>query len=112
MVIWFLRGLRQGIATTRYPKVVDPIAKTFPTPPAFRALLLTEVIADTLTRTCRSGALRHEGSTLIMDIGRCTACGECQRAAPEVVYQSGVFELSTNDRNNLVKTIPITGAAP
>ena len=112
MVIWFLLGLRQGIATTRYPKVVDPIAKTFPSPPAFRAHLLTEVIADTLTETCQSGALRHEGSTLIMDIGRCTACGECERAAPAVVYQSGVFELSTSDRNKLVKTIPITGTVP
>ena len=107
MPLWFVRGLRRGIVTTRYPARPDPSAASLPTPPAFRARLLDADIADRLTRVCPSRALRREDDTLIFDVGACTACGRCWEAAPEAVTASGEFELAVTERADLVKRIPL-----
>jgi hypothetical protein len=107
MPLWFARGLRRGIVTTRYPARPDPSAASLPTPPAFRARLLDADIADRLTRVCPSRALRREDDTLIFDVGACTACGRCREAAPEAVTASGEFELAATTRADLVKRIPL-----
>ena len=36
MTLWFIRGLRRGVVTTRYPARPDASAASLPTPPAFR----------------------------------------------------------------------------
>ena len=41
MPLWFLRGLRRGVVTTRYPDRPDPSATDLPTPPAVRLEALT-----------------------------------------------------------------------
>ena len=41
MPLWFARGLRRGIVTTRYPARPDDSAASLPTPPAFRPAALT-----------------------------------------------------------------------
>jgi hypothetical protein len=107
MPLWFARGLRRGIVTTRYPTRPDPSAADLPTPPAFRAQLLDADIADRLTRVCPSRALRREDDTLIFDVGACTVCGRCRVAAPEAVTASGEFELAATERAGLVKRIPL-----
>jgi ferredoxin len=107
MPLWFARGLRRGIVTTRYPARPDPSAADLPRPPAFRAQLLNADIADRLIRVCPSRALRREDDTLIFDVGACTACGRCREAAPETVTASGEFELAATERADLVKRIPL-----
>jgi ferredoxin len=107
MPLWFARGLRRGIVTTRYPARPEPSAADLPTPPAFRAQLLDADLADRLTRVCPSQALRREDDTLIFDAGACTACGRCREAAPEAVIASGEFELAVTARADLVKRIPL-----
>jgi len=109
MALWFIRGLARGRVTTRYPAVRDPWANALPTPPAIVASLLTFEVAQRLVKCCPSRALVLEGRTLVLDVGACTACGECQRVAPEVVKPSGAFELATRSAANLVKRIPIQG---
>jgi hypothetical protein len=107
MPLWFVRGLRRGIVTTRYPAGPDRCAADLPTPPAFRAHLLDAELADRLSRVCPSQALRREDDTLIFDVGACTACGRCRAAAPEAVTASGEFELAATARADLVKRIPL-----
>ena len=107
MPFWFVRGLRRGVVTTRYPARPEPSAADLPTPPVFRAQRLDADLADRLCEVCPSRALRREGGVLIFDVGACTACGRCREAAPEAVTASGEFELATTVRAHLVKRIPL-----
>lgn len=109
MALWFLRGLRRGIVTTRYPARTDAWTATLPTPPAFRPHLLTEATADRLVALCPSRALERAGATLTLDLGACTACGRCLAEAGPAATPSGEFELATTARECLVKHIPIGG---
>jgi len=109
MPLWFARGLRRGVVTTRYPARPDGSAASLPTPPAFRPGRLTRQTADRMIAACPGPALRRRDDTLIFDVGACTACGQCARVAPDAVTPSGEFELASTDRAALVKTIPILG---
>jgi formate hydrogenlyase subunit 6/NADH:ubiquinone oxidoreductase subunit I len=112
MTLWFIRGLRRGVVTTRYPARPDPSARFLPTPPAFRPRALTRETAGRLAAACPGGALRVDDRTLVYDVGRCTACGRCAAEAPHAVAaSSGAFELATTDRSVLIKRIPLHGEA-
>jgi hypothetical protein len=108
---WFLRGLRRGVVTTRYPARPDPSAADLPSPPAFRPDSLTRELADRLVLVCPSKALSRSGHALVLDVGACTACGRCMAAAPGAAAASGEFELATADRAHLVKRVPLLGEA-
>jgi ferredoxin len=107
MTLWFIRGLRRGVVTTRYPARPDASTASLPTPPSFRPEALTGQRADRLASLCPSRALRWEGSVLVYDVGRCTACGRCAAEAPDAVIRGGAFELATTDRPALIKEIPV-----
>lgn len=111
MPLWFVRGLRRGVVTTRYPARPDPSASGLPTPPAFWPDALTREVADGLVAICPSHALGRDGDTLVFDVGGCTACGQCQRQAPDAARSSGAFELAATARSTLVKRIPLAGEA-
>jgi hypothetical protein len=111
MTLWFIRGIRRGVVTTRYPAKPDTSARYLPTPPAFRPRQLTGQVADRLVAACPSSALRREDGVLIYDVGACTASGRCAAEAPHAVTASGAFELATTDRSVLIKRIPLRGEA-
>jgi NAD-dependent dihydropyrimidine dehydrogenase PreA subunit len=111
MAVWFLRGLRRGVVTTRYPKAVEDWAASLPTPPAFRPELLTPELVDRLIGVCPAAALRRDEEALVVDLGACTACGLCIRAGGAAVTPSGVWELAALKRTTLVVRIPISGTA-
>jgi formate hydrogenlyase subunit 6/NADH:ubiquinone oxidoreductase subunit I len=104
---WFIRGLRRGVVTTRYPARPEPSARDLPRPPAFRPAVLTRRAADALVQICPSRALARSEDTLVFDVGACTACGWCREHSPEAVASSGEFELATPTRRALVKRIPL-----
>jgi formate hydrogenlyase subunit 6/NADH:ubiquinone oxidoreductase subunit I len=108
-MLWFLRGIRKGVVTSRYPAERDPSAAALPSPPVFRGDLLTTELADRLAAAC-PGALTRDGSELVLDLGTCTGCGVCREIGGDAVAPSGEFELATRHRNALVKRIQI-GAA-
>ena len=110
MALWFLRGLRRGVVTTRYPKAVEDWASSLPTPPAFRPELLTPELVDRLVELCPAPALRRDDETLVVDLGACLACGLCIREGGPAVTPSGVWELAVRERSALVQRIPIAGA--
>jgi dissimilatory sulfite reductase (desulfoviridin) alpha/beta subunit len=109
MTLWFVRGIRRGIVTTRYPARPDESARFLPTPPAFRPRALTREVADRLAVTCPSEALHRHGDALVFDVGKCTACGRCAAEAPHAVTSSGEFELAATGRSVLIKEIPLLG---
>jgi formate hydrogenlyase subunit 6/NADH:ubiquinone oxidoreductase subunit I len=109
MPLWFVRGLRRGAVTTRYPARPDASAAALPTPPAFRPQALTRDAADRLVAVCPSWALTRSGDVLTFDVGACTACGRCRAEAPGAAVASGEFELAATDRAHLVKRIPLLG---
>jgi hypothetical protein len=132
MPLWFFRGLRRGVVTTRYPAGPDASAASLPSPPAFRPGALTSpateraaprppskptlgrgaalgdvIVADVLVAVCPSRALRRDLDALIFDAGRCTACGRCADAEPGAVGVSGELDLAATERAHLVKRIPL-----
>ncbi len=111
MPLWFARGLRRGVVTTRYPARPDSSAAFLPAPPAFRPRQLTRETADRLIAVCPSTALSRQDDVLVFDAGACTACGRCAEAAPHAVTSSGEFELAATARSALVKIIPLIGEA-
>ncbi len=111
MPLWFARGLRRGVVTTRYPARPDSSAASLPAPPAFRPRQLTRETADRLIAVCPSTALSRQDDVLVFDAGACTACGRCTQAAPHAVTSSGEFELAATARSARVKKIPLLGEA-
>ena len=108
MALWFLRGLRRGVLTTRYPRgTPEPWTRELPSPPLFDTSLLDTDMADRLITICPSFALRRDDHVLIYDVGACTACGRCLAAAPDAVRPSGAFELAATSRDALIKLIPL-----
>ena len=107
MTLWFLRGLRQGVVTTRYPARPDASAACLPTPPTFSADAISAALADRLVALCPSRALDRDGDRLVFDAGACTACGRCEQAGYPAVRPSGHFELAATRRDDLVKRIPL-----
>lgn len=108
---WFVKGLRRGVVTTRYPAHADASAGILPAPPAFQPEELTGQIADRLVQICPSWALTRAGDVLVFDAGACTACGQCRESEPRAATTSGEFELATTDRSALVKRIALLGGA-
>ncbi|MGH2859629.1 MAG: hypothetical protein ACRDMJ_19315 [Solirubrobacteraceae bacterium] len=111
MALWFYRGLRRGIATTRYPRAVDPWAHRLPSPPAFHSARLTTELADHLAAACMASALSRSDHELVIDLGRCTGCGRCIALGQGAAEPSGEFLLATSDRGALIKRVPIRGDA-
>lgn len=109
MAFWFYRGLRRGIVTTRYPKIVDPWTRGLPSAPSFHSTRLTLDLVNRLVRACPAAALGREDRDLVVDLGRCTACGHCLEVGEGAVQPSGDFLLATSDRTALVKRVPIRG---
>jgi ferredoxin len=109
MPLWFARGLRRGVVTTRYPASPDGSAAALPTPPEFRPRKLTPELADVMISVCPGPALSRTADMLVFDVSSCTACGRCARVAPQAVTPSGEFELASTTRSALVKMIPVRG---
>jgi Ni,Fe-hydrogenase III small subunit/ferredoxin len=100
---WVLRGLREGIVTSRYPRRPDGYGD------GFRASV--SVAAPTETRSaeeerriaalCPTGAI-HRDDRLRVDRGSCIVCGRCVEADPDRFSFEHSPELSTLGRQALV----------
>jgi ferredoxin len=80
-VIWLLRGLRNGVVTSRWPKRPDPYLDSFPA----RVAVVADPAGgdtDSVTALCPTQAISTAGSALAIDRGRCILCGHCVAERP------------------------------
>jgi len=84
--IWVLRGLRDGVVTTRWPARPDEYAESWRGPAAVRPQAGPGP-ADVET-LCPTGAIDAAGppgtGKLSVDQGRCVLCGRCVTARPDL----------------------------
>ncbi len=79
--MWALRGLRDGVVTTRWPARRDPYAAAVRGPATVVAPADT---GDRLDRLCPTGAISRADATVRLDQGKCVQCGRCVAARPDV----------------------------
>jgi Ni,Fe-hydrogenase III small subunit/ferredoxin len=81
MSIWPLRGLRDGVVTTRWPGRADDYADAWRGPVTVRpGITEATVPAD----ACPTGAIDVTGGQVRVDQGKCILCGRCVAAQPDV----------------------------
>jgi Ni,Fe-hydrogenase III small subunit/ferredoxin len=79
--IWVLRGLRDGVVTTRWPAKPDDYADVWRGP----ARPLPATAGPPLEALCPTGAITAErGGNVHVDQGRCILCGRCVAERPDV----------------------------
>ena len=82
--MWALRGLRNGVLTTRWPARPDPYAAAGRGPATVLDERPAEVDTEQLERICPTGAIGLAGGAVRLDQGRCVQCGRCVTARPDV----------------------------
>jgi Ni,Fe-hydrogenase III small subunit/ferredoxin len=90
---WALRGLRNGVLTSHYPRRTDPYFEEFPATVEVRhghgtaeaiGALGSEATLDALCPTGALIAVDGLGSAIAVDRGTCIGCGRCVEAHPDV----------------------------
>lgn len=103
---WVLRGLRNGVLTTRYPRKPDPYAEAFPA--AVRVLADTAEGPDAtdtagVEALCPTRAIAREPDGRVrLDRGRCILCGACVRARPDLFATEPGTQTARDSRAALV----------
>lgn len=97
---WVLRGLREGVVTTRYPKQHDDYGERF------RSAVLVDGsangVSEDLAALCPTGAIAEEGGLIRLDRGRCILCGRCVATRPELFVFDSSPEVAAIGRQALV----------
>jgi Ni,Fe-hydrogenase III small subunit/ferredoxin len=103
-VPWAIRGLRNGVLTTPYPRRPDPYADQFPASLRIRDdATAGDADISTLTALCPTGALRtSDDGRLQLDHGACILCGACVRARPDLITGQLGSETARLSRDALV----------
>lgn len=98
---WVLRGLREGVVTTRWPARPDAYADEWRGPATIRQPRAAGT-AD-VTSLCPTGAISVSANRgIVLDQGRCVLCGECVRRRPDVFAWSEGITSATLSRDTLV----------
>jgi|HubBroStandDraft_2_1064218.scaffolds.fasta_scaffold65906_2 Ni,Fe-hydrogenase III small subunit/ferredoxin len=124
MSIWVLRGLRDGVVTTRWPAKPDPYADTWrgPARPSDQASPSDQArTADQATTTdhtnladlCPTDAITVTDGIVRVDQGRCILCGRCVAERPGVfAWSQGATAPAAFTREQLIiPELPETDAA-
>jgi len=81
MSMWVLRGLRDGVVTTRWPRRPDEYADSWRGPVTVRAEASDAGVPEEL---CPTGAIEAPDGRVRVDQGKCILCGRCVAARPDV----------------------------
>lgn len=100
---WVLRGLREGIVTTRDPNKPDDYGASFKASVSVHAEGKTPSGAiPALSRLCPTGAIEERAGGVVVDRGRCILCGRCVEARPDLFAFEPSPEVASLDRAGLV----------
>ncbi len=108
---WVLRGLRNGVVTTGYPRRSDPYAEAFPA--SVRPLVVGSANGVPVDETlCPTGAIHNRAGVLQLDAGRCILCGRCVRERPDLFgWVSGSQTARLHRQALVVPQLPETDEA-
>jgi Ni,Fe-hydrogenase III small subunit/ferredoxin len=81
MSIWVLRGLRNGIVTTDWPRRADEYADAWRGPATGQHGV---TVPPDVVALCPTGAIEATADGVRVDQGRCILCGRCVAARPDV----------------------------
>lgn len=99
--MWVLRGLRNGVVTTRWPRRRDEYAERLRGPA--RVLAPFAGGAEDLPRLCPTAAITYSRRNgVALDQGQCVLCGRCVVARPDVFSWSQGPVLASLTRAGLV----------
>ena len=101
---WVLRGLRNGMLTTRWPARPDPYFAIFAgAVNVARAVDSRQhrVLVERAAAVCSTEAITVD-PVVRLDRGRCILCGRCVGAAPEVFGWDTGSDTAVVDRDSLV----------
>ena len=106
---WVLRGLRNGVVTTRWPARPDPYASSWRGPATVLASTAAAA-AQGLDALCPTGAISIEpGARVGLDQGKCIQCGRCIAARPDLFgWSAGSGAAALTRRGLVVPEIPET----
>ena len=110
-MLWALRGLRDGVVTTRFPDKADPYADSFLTTvrPIGGGVPHSGVRLD--PALCPTGAILIDDEVRV-DAGRCILCGRCVRQRPDVFrWETGSATARLHRRALVVPQRPDTDEA-
>jgi Ni,Fe-hydrogenase III small subunit/ferredoxin len=113
MSIWVLRGLRDGVVTTRWPAKPDAYADAWRGPARALTNAAEPTSSDDLTELCPTGAITLTDGTVRVDQGRCILCGRCVAERPGVfAWSQGATGPAALAREQLIiPELPETDAA-
>jgi Ni,Fe-hydrogenase III small subunit/ferredoxin len=97
---WVLRGLRNGVVTTRWPARPDPYASDSRGPASIRDQ--GRAVPDDIDMSCPTHAISRTERLLRIDQGKCIACGQCIAQRPDVFEWSAGSAAATLTRDGLV----------
>jgi Ni,Fe-hydrogenase III small subunit/ferredoxin len=103
--MWALRGLRNGVLTTRWPARPDAYAEATRGPAMAMAVpgpAGADLAADEASRMCPTGAISAGGDGIQIDQGRCILCGRCVAARPDIFRWAAGPHSATLTRAGLV----------
>jgi Ni,Fe-hydrogenase III small subunit/ferredoxin len=78
--LWVLRGLRDGVVTTRWPRRADEYADSWRGPVTVAA----GANAPEAAALCPTGAITAANGWVRLDQGKCVLCGRCVAQRPDV----------------------------
>ncbi len=101
--MWALRGLRNGVLTTRWPARPDSWAAATRGPATVLAGQAGAADGEDLARLCPTGAIGADpAGRVLVDQGRCILCGQCLAARPDVFGWSASPDRASLTRDGLV----------
>jgi Ni,Fe-hydrogenase III small subunit/ferredoxin len=106
--MWALRGLRNGVVTTKWPRRDDPYFDTWRGPATISEPATTD--GANLEGLCPTSAISTRDGQTILDQGRCIQCGRCVQAAPDRFTWADGSSVAALHRGALVAgDLPDTG---
>lgn len=106
MLGWFYRGLTGGRITTRYPAAPETMSEGFRGRPVVHPERLAEDPSwGRYADACLPGAIQVTEHELVLDLGRCIACGLCAEVPGSAFTMEPDFELAVRGREDLVTVV-------
>jgi Ni,Fe-hydrogenase III small subunit/ferredoxin len=98
---WALRGLRDGVVTSPYPRRPDGYGDSYRASVSVLPAQAAGITEDVAAGLCPTGAIRVEGGARV-DRGRCILCGRCVEARPDLFAFGASPEVAACHREAIV----------